>query len=340
MLPAGTAHKFTEEVIPLARELLGTLDPWARLTIPQMQSVVDRVFKPPLVQGKAGPSLYKVTADNEWSGLLGYRTTDWHNNFAKGAVKAMEALIKVHKARPSEKPGEELDPAQSRSDGGAVEPDPTQGESDVDAAEELAATEEPIAAEEPAKWRALPLDTPEGRAKFVEWAFEESGDTRAFHWETWGHGVKKEGFFFSYLILYTFHAHLAVLDQIPAKYAHSTVHPYSALLLAVQAVERNLKYTSTGDFKAPPGLPGQFSFDNYGDIKERVSATKNRLTRRTTKFLAVLKGWDADQWEEFLESSAELREQQGRGAPSSRGTSEVEDMEDTEEEEEVVVVSD
>ncbi|KAJ7697724.1 hypothetical protein B0H17DRAFT_1130317 [Mycena rosella] len=43
---------------------------YARLTIPQMQSVVDRVFKPPLVEGKPGPSLYKVTADNEWSRLV------------------------------------------------------------------------------------------------------------------------------------------------------------------------------------------------------------------------------------------------------------------------------
>ncbi|KAJ6607429.1 hypothetical protein B0H10DRAFT_1956222 [Mycena sp. CBHHK59/15] len=72
----------------------------------------------------------------------------------------------------------------------------------------------------------------------------------------------------------------------------------------------------------------------------RESKTKTKLTRRAAKFLHVLKKWDETRWEELREEATQWQERTKRTASSSRGTSEAEDMEETEEEEELVVMSD
>ncbi|KAJ7697930.1 hypothetical protein B0H16DRAFT_1484650 [Mycena metata] len=86
------------------------------------------------------------------------------------------------------------------------------------------------------------------------------------------------------------------------------MHPvYGALLFAVQA-----------------GPLGQFSFDNWGDIKVRDSArNKIVLTRRATKFLATLKAkWTAENWQELEVEAEAWLEVKKRVTSSSRGASE------------------
>ncbi|KAJ7494907.1 hypothetical protein FB451DRAFT_1550594 [Mycena latifolia] len=309
-LPQGTAHQFTTEVVPLAREKLGALAPWAKLSVAQIQTIVNKVYEKKekgVVNGKPKPIIHKVTDDGVWAGLLAYRTHDWHSGFAAQSAKAMDALIQADGDDSEEESDQENDPAQP-AETSQASPD--------------AAAADPA----PAKSRGFKLKTPEGRAQFVKWALQvhEASGTSAFHWQQWGDGKDKKGFFLS----------------IPPHHPRSDEHPSGALLLAVQAVERNLKYWSTGEYTVPKGLAGQFSFDNYGDVKKRISSTKNQLIRRATKFLSVVQKWDDARWEELRVEAAEWQDKRKRAASSSRGTSEAEPMEDTDEEPEVVVLSD
>ena len=56
-----TAHRFTMEVIPKARELAGTLPPWKNPSSAQIQDIVNEVF---------GEGAYEVTSDGPWMGLV------------------------------------------------------------------------------------------------------------------------------------------------------------------------------------------------------------------------------------------------------------------------------
>ncbi|KAJ6608986.1 hypothetical protein B0H10DRAFT_2226306 [Mycena sp. CBHHK59/15] len=317
-LPRGTASLFTSDVVPLARELLGSLEPFEKLTLSQMQGIVNRVF--PQKEGTPGV-LYKVTEDGPWYGLLQYRSNDWRSGFAIQANKGMKALLKTHQKSDSDdesdEEGEEQHADNDESNGGAP------------------ASEKP---------RPFGFDTPEGIAEFVEWALQtdEDSSTMAFQWAQWGDGKVKKGFFLSYLVVYAYAYHLSILDSIPPGYTRSAAHPFGALLTAVQAVERNLRYWKTGKWTVPSGTAGEFSGDNWGDIRTRLPGGITKLTRRATKFLSVLKTWDDARWEQLREAAAQWLEtkKRRRGASSSRGTSEAEMEEIIEEDPEVVVVSD
>ncbi|KAJ7099635.1 hypothetical protein C8R43DRAFT_1141446 [Mycena crocata] len=311
-LPRGTAHDFTNHVVPLARELAGTLGPWATLTVLQLQGIVNIVYKQGLVNGKIYPTVHKVIEDGVWYGLICYCLTDWRAGFATQAAKVMDALINTHQ----DSNDDDEDPAEN-------------GQEPAAAAE----------SDEPAATTDAP--TPEGRAEFATWALtEHEGGTMAFHWKNWGGGVDKQGFFASYLINYMYAYHLSVLDSIPEEYTPSDAQPYGALLLAVRAVQRNLQFWTTGTFTQPRGLTGQFSSDNWADIKKREGGKKT-LTRCATKFLSVLQGWSEARWEKLYQDAVLWKEKKRRTVASSRGTSEAEDVDEvTEDEDGVVVLSD
>ncbi|KAJ6521035.1 hypothetical protein B0H10DRAFT_1975149, partial [Mycena sp. CBHHK59/15] len=95
------------------------------------------------------------------------------------------------------------------------------------------------------------------------------------------------------------------------------------------AVERNLQFWKTGSTR-PDRAAWPFSFDNWGDIRTRESKTKTKLCA-ARPVLHVLKKWDETRWEELRERQLSGRNGR-RTASSSRGTSEAEDMEETEEE--------
>ncbi|KAF8872811.1 hypothetical protein BD779DRAFT_1679516 [Infundibulicybe gibba] len=83
-LPANTSYLFTSALTPLAREAAGCLEPWATLSVDDVQSLVDRVFK---------VGTFSVVKGEVWYGLLNYRINNWRNGFATAACEAVQALI-------------------------------------------------------------------------------------------------------------------------------------------------------------------------------------------------------------------------------------------------------
>ncbi|KAJ6620529.1 hypothetical protein B0H10DRAFT_2188539 [Mycena sp. CBHHK59/15] len=301
-LPRNTASQFTEEVIPLARELLGTLPPWAVLTVKQVQEIVDKVY---------GAGKHIVLFDGPWFGLVAYRASDWRSGFGIQALKGIQALINMYQGADN-------------------------SESDEEAAGPL--SDDPLdAAPKPAKFT---FDTPEGIAAFVAWALQKHAETgtMAFHWQTWGNGVDKKGLLQSHLIMYTFAHHLSALKTIPDLHKHLEAEPSGALLLSVQAVERALQFWTTGQQVVPPKTAGHFSVDHWGDIKTVVN-NKKVTQRRATQFLATVSNWDGVRWNDVREAASEWVEMKKR-ASSSRASSEAEGAMVSSEEEEVIILSD
>ena len=54
-------HRFTNGLVPMAREMAGTIPPWKNLSPPEVQTIVDDVF---------GEGVYTVTPDGPWMGLV------------------------------------------------------------------------------------------------------------------------------------------------------------------------------------------------------------------------------------------------------------------------------
>ncbi|KAJ6631377.1 hypothetical protein B0H10DRAFT_1938273 [Mycena sp. CBHHK59/15] len=165
-LPHGTSTEFTEEVVPLARELVGTLHPWAGLTVKQIQEIIDRVY---------GAGKHLVTADSAWVGLVHRLSLErLALGIAMQATKAIQTLIDMYEDEDAES-GPESEEVTA-----AILPVDDEG---------------PVPAANPVpKVLKFTFDTPEGIAAFVEWALQphdESG-TMAFHWKTWGNGIDKK----------------------------------------------------------------------------------------------------------------------------------------------------
>ncbi|KAJ7863539.1 hypothetical protein B0H13DRAFT_1899594, partial [Mycena leptocephala] len=222
----------------------------------------------------------------------------------------------------------------------------TQQGSESDSDEESDTIAAAAATDVSAKPKPFNFKTPEGIKEFIAWTLQKHpGGTMAFHWRQWGDGIEKkiQGFFLSYLIVYTYAYHLAIIKSIPARYARSELPPSGALLLSIQAVERELGFWKTGTYVVPKLSSSQFSFDNWGDIKVRDNSQRSQinLTRRATKFLATLKAWTPENWEEVEVEAEEWLEVKKRFASSSCGTSEAEDTDVFEEDEpEFIIVSD
>ena len=60
-LPPGTAARYTNEVVPLLKEIMGTKEPWKVVTVSEVQEAVDRVF---------GKGQYPVAYKSAWYGLV------------------------------------------------------------------------------------------------------------------------------------------------------------------------------------------------------------------------------------------------------------------------------
>ncbi|KAJ6556914.1 hypothetical protein B0H10DRAFT_1967495 [Mycena sp. CBHHK59/15] len=90
-LPAGTDSLFTNELVPLACELLGTLPPWSSLTADHVQGLVNRVYGT-----KKDKPIHKVSAD----GIC------WHIASAIG-MKAVQTLFDTAQEDESESEAEE-----------------------------------------------------------------------------------------------------------------------------------------------------------------------------------------------------------------------------------------
>ncbi|KAJ7674001.1 hypothetical protein DFH06DRAFT_752525 [Mycena polygramma] len=275
-LPVGTSERFTDEVVPLTKELVGGVDPWEGASIKQVQSVVDRVFG--LDEHKK--PMYKVAKDDAWVGLVNYRLNDWRGVFGTQ---------------------DEDDDAQDDDQA----PRHAEGVREHDGDEPMTAADQSDALPAAKQWN---FKTSEGIAEYVEWALmlhAESG-TMPFHWKQWGNGVDKQGFLEDDLILYTFATHLTMLETIPKSYTRSTAPPIGALLLATQA--RALGFWRTGVYDNPTPTPRAkyFSFDVWGDYTKPTGDKKGsqKLVRRATKFVGgIQRKWDAERWATFTKEA-------------------------------------
>ncbi|KAJ6549175.1 hypothetical protein B0H10DRAFT_2243012 [Mycena sp. CBHHK59/15] len=290
-LPAGTDSLFTNELVPLARELLGTLPPWSSLTADHVQGLVNRVYGT-----KKDKPIHKVSADGIWCGMLAYRLSDWRAGIGAQGMKAVQTLF---------------DTAQ-------------EDESESEAEEE--STEQVPLDAQPSKPAKFSFKTPEGIAAFVEWALQkhkESG-TLAFYWQTWGDGKEKKGLFLSHLVAYTYAYHLTALAALPTKHTHSDAP-------AIGAVQRSLQFWKTGMLVIPCKNEGHFSIDNWGDISTQGSDGKIKKIRRATFFCATLATWDDGRWQQLRAAADEWVEKKKQAITSSRATSEAEDLVEEEE---------
>ncbi|KAJ6613719.1 hypothetical protein B0H10DRAFT_2221962 [Mycena sp. CBHHK59/15] len=321
-LPPGTTSEFTDEVVPLARELAGTLAPWMGLTVKQIQHLVDRVF---------GEGVHEVTAESAWVGLIGYRLTDWRSGLATRGLKAVETLVESYDPDPDdEDANDENEPEVSPPYTATTESAP------------YTATVGAVPASTVLKFA---LDTPERIAAFVDWALQphDSG-TMAFHWKTWGEGVDKKGFLQSHLIIYTFAYHLASLATIPGGYVRLDAFPIGALLLSVQAVQHGLQFWKTGEYVNPNKPADHFSIDNWSDtvVASTTNQKKGKMVRRATKFLSTVQKWDAARWNEIKVAAQEWVElpARRRAQTSSRSASEAGDDAMLSDDDVVMVLSD
>ncbi|KAJ7911948.1 hypothetical protein B0H13DRAFT_2327803 [Mycena leptocephala] len=294
-LPSGTSSQFTDEVVPLAGELAGSqLEPWTKLTVKQVQDIIDKVY---------GKGEYIVEASGPWMSL------------------AVQGLIDAYESNDEE----DTDEDETNKDGSNENP----VNADANSSAGDAATAETAP---PAKIRKFRLNTREGVRAFIDFAYEPNAgtDTMAFHWKTWGNGVNKKGLLQSYLILHVFAYHLVYLEGVPGGYGRLESPPESALLLAEQAVRHELKYWRTCEYINPNKTSDCFSVENCGDIIETVQTAqgkKKKLTRRVTKFQSAVRKWDKSRWMEVTEGAKEFMEQPSRkrGRTTSRSGSEVGD---------------
>ncbi|KAG6818584.1 hypothetical protein H0H92_002606, partial [Tricholoma furcatifolium] len=60
-LPQGTSDAFSDQVVPLVKAKVGTLEPWANLTIEDIQAIIDMVY---------GAGVHIVEAGDVWSTLV------------------------------------------------------------------------------------------------------------------------------------------------------------------------------------------------------------------------------------------------------------------------------
>ncbi|KAJ6626371.1 hypothetical protein B0H10DRAFT_2304101 [Mycena sp. CBHHK59/15] len=318
-LPADTAEKFTNEVVPLACELAGvnsTGSQWDGLTVAQIQTIVDKVY---------GANKYVVRQKDVWTGLIGYRLHDWHNGFAAHAEKVVQGYFEGDNSEGEEEENKE---------------GPTDDIPPVDGAVPKGTTPAPTV-------RKFNFSTPAGRAEFVEWALQLDSDrhTMAFHWVRWGDGVDKQGFLQHDLILCVFTYYFSRLEAIPTRYTRLTAPPISALLLAVQALQRALQFWRTGVYNNPQPTPraNWFSSEHWDDYtipNPNPRGAKDKLVRRGTKFMASVKKWDTARWDEVKERAKSFMEAPTRRrAASSRSTSEAGDAIFSDDDE-VIIVSD
>ncbi|KAK7001905.1 hypothetical protein R3P38DRAFT_3283719 [Favolaschia claudopus] len=176
----------------------------------------------------------------------------------------------------------------------------------------------------------IPLHTPEGMKDYVASMLEldeANYKMKVFQWREWDEVQDKyTGLFQSSIILFTYSYHLAFLAALPGG-LDVEAPAIGALLLASQAMERELGFWATGLY-VPPGRSQkeQFSNDNWGDYTAE-SATTQRLMRRATYFVDSLKQLQGEQWEKINSVAASYLPKNKRARSRSASCSSSSDVE-------------
>ncbi|KAJ7215499.1 hypothetical protein GGX14DRAFT_608455 [Mycena pura] len=303
-LAPGTADLFSRHLVPLAREEVATKPAWKRLSVLDVQNLVDIVY---------GEGQHAVTEKSAWYGLIGYRISDWQGGFASLAKIAVHTMM----TPPLSKDEQDVRNA-SLVDDSALDKDAT-GTAGEEAADGDVDETPPF-----------DFTTKAGRAEFVAWALQkhmkhgkETG-TQAFQWRMWNDGLKRSGFMMSYPIVYTFSHHLQTLREVPDQYPSSGFNrpPYGALIYSSQAVQRELEFWASGDYVAPDpkDKDKQFSSDNWGDYRTKVNGIVTEH-RRASKYLGPLEKWGEDKWNELYVEAEKHLDARQKGRKGRRGHS-------------------
>ncbi|KAF8799804.1 hypothetical protein BYT27DRAFT_7221912 [Phlegmacium glaucopus] len=90
-LPKGTSDVFTNQLVPLAKSLAGSLSPWEGLSKEQVQGLVDKIY---------GPAQHTVqdALIDPWGPLISYRLNNWRNGFGTKAAEGLKRYIKIDQA--------------------------------------------------------------------------------------------------------------------------------------------------------------------------------------------------------------------------------------------------
>ncbi|KAG6808816.1 hypothetical protein H0H92_002794 [Tricholoma furcatifolium] len=80
-----TKSKFSNEVVPRAKQKVGTLAPWANLSTKDLQHIIDVVY---------GKGVYTTEKSDVWHGLVSYRIQTWRNGFTAAADTAIDKYFK------------------------------------------------------------------------------------------------------------------------------------------------------------------------------------------------------------------------------------------------------
>ncbi|KAF8808307.1 hypothetical protein BYT27DRAFT_7222942 [Phlegmacium glaucopus] len=90
-LPKDTSEAFTNQLVPLAKSLAGSLSPWEGFSREQVQELVDKIY---------GPAQFTVqnAPIDPWAPLISYRLNNWRNGFGTKAAEALRRYIEVDQA--------------------------------------------------------------------------------------------------------------------------------------------------------------------------------------------------------------------------------------------------
>ncbi|KAF8815367.1 hypothetical protein BYT27DRAFT_7249255 [Phlegmacium glaucopus] len=89
--PKNTSDAFTNQLVPLAKSLAGSLSLWEGFSRKQVQELVDKVY---------GPAQYTIQNPpiDPWAPLISYCLNNWHNGFGTKAAEVLRRYIEVDQA--------------------------------------------------------------------------------------------------------------------------------------------------------------------------------------------------------------------------------------------------
>ncbi|KAF8810994.1 hypothetical protein BYT27DRAFT_7208870 [Phlegmacium glaucopus] len=103
-LPKDTSEAFTNQLVPLAKSLAGSLSPWEGFSREQVQELVDKIYGPAqfTVQNAPidpwAPLMSWIILMRDPNVQISYRLNNWHNGFGTKAAEALRRYIEVDQA--------------------------------------------------------------------------------------------------------------------------------------------------------------------------------------------------------------------------------------------------
>ncbi|RXW11913.1 hypothetical protein EST38_g13943 [Candolleomyces aberdarensis] len=175
-----------------------------------------------------------------------------------------------------------------------------------------------------AEWDRQDLNTIEEKKEWVERMLgpeptNRQSKKRPFLWqatdsEEWkgeDPNTAGGGLFLGQMVLKVFVECLDFVSDVPAEHAMSftsSSKPCGALMMAIQAVNRALEYSLTGQVKIPPGnnKTGHFSEDNWRDYEKLTTVDGKeyrKQVKQATVFAKTIDAMDEQRWAKIIKAA-------------------------------------